>query len=78
MIESAQCPIRRNPSGISRPKFGLFGMPLPTWRCPKYRHRGFDKVLAHVRNDNCERCRAVYRQLYKECALVSLLMRSRN
>ena len=46
--------------------------------CPKYRHRGFDEVLAHIKKDNCERCRAVYRQLNKECALIDILMRSRN
>jgi len=46
--------------------------------CPKFRRRGLDEVLAHICNDKCERCREVYRQLNKECALICFLMRSRN
>ena len=40
--------------------------------CPKFRHRGFDQVLAHIKKDNCERCRAAWRQLNEKCALISV------
>lgn len=46
--------------------------------CPKYRRAGADKVFDHIKNDKCERCLAVWRQLDEESALITLLMNSRN
>jgi len=46
--------------------------------CPKFRRAGIDKVFAHIRNDKCERCLAVWRQLDEESKLIAFLMRSRN
>jgi len=46
--------------------------------CPRYRCVGFDKLLAHIRNDKCERCFAVYQRLTNELNLIWLLRKSRN
>jgi hypothetical protein len=28
--------------------------------CPRFRRAGIDKLLAHIENDKCQRCLAVY------------------
>jgi hypothetical protein len=46
--------------------------------CPGFRRASIDKLLAHIENDKCECCLAVYQQLNKESDLICFLMRSRN
>jgi hypothetical protein len=46
--------------------------------CPKFRRASADRVFEHIKQDRCERCLAVYRQLAKEADLISFLMSSRN
>jgi len=46
--------------------------------CPKFRRAGADKVLEHVKQDKCERCLAVLRQLQKEIDLIIYLTSGRN
>jgi hypothetical protein len=38
--------------------------------CPKFRRARVDKVLEHIKQDQCERCLAVYRQLAKEADMI--------
>jgi hypothetical protein len=37
-----------------------------------------EKLLAHIKDDQCERCLAVYRQLDKESSLICYLMQGKN
>jgi hypothetical protein len=46
--------------------------------CPKYRRASADKVFEHIKQDKCERCLAVYRQLAKEADMIAFLMSGRN
>jgi hypothetical protein len=46
--------------------------------CPKYRRVGFDKVLAPIKNGNCERCRDVYLVIARTEKLIWYLRMSRN
>jgi len=46
--------------------------------CPKFRRASADKVLEHIRQDNCKRCLAVLRQLQEEMDLIFYLMGSKN
>jgi hypothetical protein len=46
--------------------------------CPKFRKASADKVFEHIKQDRCERCLAVVRQLQKEMDLISFLMSGRN
>jgi hypothetical protein len=43
--------------------------------CPKFRRASMEKLLAHIKNDKCERCLAVYQQLNKESDLICFLAR---
>ncbi len=68
-----------------KPEFEFSPEQLAVWRampnlilCPKYRRVGFDKVLAHIRQDHCRRCLAVYRQFEREEELIWFLRSSRN
>jgi hypothetical protein len=46
--------------------------------CPKFRKASADKVFAHIKQDKCERCVAVLRQLQKEMDLIIYLTSGRN
>jgi hypothetical protein len=46
--------------------------------CPKFRRASIEKLHEHIKDDNCERCLAVYRQLDEESELICFLMRNRN
>jgi hypothetical protein len=70
-----------------KPDFDFSPEQLAVWRampkltlCPKYTRRkvGFDKVLAHISKDDCEKCRAFYLQIEREEELIWFLRTSRN
>ena len=46
--------------------------------CPKFRRASADKVLEHIKQDRCERCLAVVRQLQHEMNLIIYLTNGRN
>jgi hypothetical protein len=45
---------------------------------PRFRRASADKVFAHIKQDKCERCLAVVRQLQHEMNLIIYLTRGRN
>jgi hypothetical protein len=72
-------PRKKNPTWNFPPEIRAIWRAAPKLTlCPRFRRAGTDKVLAHIKADKCERCRAVYRQLDKESELICFLMRSRN
>jgi hypothetical protein len=48
--------------------------------CPKYTRRkvGFDKVLAHIKQDHCHQCLAFYLQIERMEESIWFLRTSRN
>jgi putative component of membrane protein insertase Oxa1/YidC/SpoIIIJ protein YidD len=46
--------------------------------CEEFQNKGVDKVVEHLKKDNCEQCRAAFLQIQHDDILFRYLRSSRN
>lgn len=72
-------PRKKRPASDFPPEFRAVWRNAPNLKtCRKFRRVSADRFIAHVKEDKCERCLAIYRQMEKEMNMICFLMENKE